>query len=291
MDQPFVPASELQRLRTGSYESLTAEITQACQDSHVLEAETVVFATYPDHAIVTTQDARFARIVFERANDGKLTIVHTEELQVPVIRDEATLSAYVQSHAADVVDAIQEGKGVRAASLLREILAIADKTPKAGDTESVSAVIAKLRASRPWYTVIGESVPLAGPGKFVRITEGVIPKDQLSGYLPLVRRDVEILVGQLDAAASVVEASFASLTTRADTTADSVSPEETALREAASDLLRDIADAQLAVTECIARIRGDVPAMARLHDELLVTLHKFDLAGKMLTSKVTPGEK
>lgn len=155
----FVPTSEIKRLTIGSFEHLAAKIDEA-----VDSAQAKVFAeqvpsryerigTFGDHVVYATSDNRFVRVEYTESN-GSISLGKSEVVDA-VTYEEDKIGSYVMSEALEIVNSILAHDEAAAAGRLSALLPLISESKKS-DSEVVEAVLAGLKAERPWVRIYNE---------------------------------------------------------------------------------------------------------------------------------------
>ncbi len=294
----LVSTEQVRKLLEGSYESLSREVESAVEALGEFQGVVKVIGTFSGHAIVVTDQGKFAKVFYERANSGDLVVIKYEDVSVPVYDSKGKLRNFFKEQAASLAESFLDGE-IDTERVTNLMLAIESDTASTDD-HIVEALIEGSNADRPWkfqldakeksgvlQTVLeGLEIPEASP-KFTKLYDGSIPVVEHEGYRGLVRSDLTKLVADLDNLSGQIEEAFASLTNMIDTRPDVTKNEAVVdLTAFIKDLLSDLMGAQQAIAEALDQVTT-VSALGKLHDALAEGKAQQSVAGQFIFRAVT----
>jgi hypothetical protein len=300
MSQPFVPTEVVQKLLEGSYENKARQLESLAESAAVFgeyKGRIKVIGMFNGHAIVVTENARFAKLMFEESHSGELMIVGVKPVDVPVYENSNELRKFYKSEAATITESFLGGQ-VDVSRIKDLMLALNGDTAKTDD-QIVDNMIEASNADRTWKHLFeakktarlveavleGTEIPTFKP-KFTKLYDGSMPLAEAEGYRALVKSDLTKLVGELDSVVGDMEQAFASLP-------DLIEDQNTVgkndavvdLRAFIKDLLEDLMGAQQAAAEALEQVTT-ISALGKLHDALAEGLAAQKVASQFISRVV-----
>lgn len=290
----FVPTEEIQKLTIGSYEFLASKIDEAIsKDAKKVFGDSIPnkverIGTFGDHVLVAADDGRFAKVKYERANNGAIKIISAEEIKVPVY-SEGNLSSYTMQEARSIVDSLLAHDVSQAESKLRALVPFVDEKLAATEDQILSSVIESIKADRPWkrlYRERAEQVKAFLGVELTKIEERKLPikfaklsetdaKEQ-EGYKDLVHADLAFMAEAIGGWLKTIEA-----TESVKKDQPPVKPEDqplvTTFLAFTEDLKRDLQSVKESVLESV-RLVQSVPSLGKLYDALAEESFHYEVA-------------
>lgn len=295
----FVPTEEIQKLTTGSYEFLASKIDDAISkeakkvfgDSVPNKVERI--GTFADHVLVAADDGRFAKVKYERANNGAIKIISAEEIKVPVYT-EGSLSGYLMKEARSIVESLLAHDVSQAESKLKALIPFAEEKLSATEEQIVASVIESIKADRPWkklYRERTEQVKAFLGAELAKIEERKLPikfaKAEMAtdaaaqeSWKDLVNTDLSFMAEAINSWLKPVE-------TAETFKKDQVKPEDQALVTTflafTEDLKRDLQNVREAVLESMRLVQSPA-SLGRLYDTLAEESFHYEVASRFAST-------
>lgn len=302
MTTHFVPTEEIQKLTIGSYEFLASKIDEAIsKDAKKVFGDSVPnkverIGTFGDHVLVAADDGRFAKVKYERANNGSIKIISAEAVKVPVY-DEGNLSSYTMQEARSIVDSLLAHDVSQAESKLRALVPFVDEKLAATEDQILSSVIESIKADRPWkrlYRERAEQVKAFLGAELTKIEERKLPikfsKLEMASdaaaqgsYRDLVHADLAFIAEAIGGWLKAIETTE----TVKKGQPQVVAPEEQALVTTflafTEDLKRDLQNVKDSIFESV-RLVQSVPSLGKLYDALAEESFHYEVASRFAST-------
>lgn len=299
-DTPFVPADEIRRITTGSYEHLIARIEEnASKQSKVLFGEAAgvpsVIGTFSGFALVLVGGNRCFRLQYEDVR-GDLRIKAAAQVPLTVFGSSAE---YLKTEARKAVDAFLRGATVESSERLKTVARLIEARPLAADDQLAEGLLALLKSERTWKmqyaersdkfkTFLGEAAVKAlhekiPSSRFAPLYEedSTFTAD-LDTVTALVVEALQGIAGRLDTLREEVEKSLAQLQAIAPVLAEiGESGVLTALDAFAQDLLNDLRSVHQAVVESFQQVVR-IDYLGRIHDNVTEELQQYEVAARFV---------
>lgn len=296
-DKGYVPVDAILKLTSGCFENTIEALKLAIQErkNEIFGREVAaeVMATYPDRAIVASNDGELRAVSFDRIAEGKVMIRGSERIEIPTIR-ENEIGAFVNAGANSALDLFFAGDPQSALNKLSGLVTHVEYGKSLSDAQLVQSVVEAFRSPRPWKGIyeanktvfkrsVGEDVAALLDeaklqSKFVRLYAAGAPR--LIESSALVNSDLAYVKARYEAVRSLVSESKAALNGVADKLTDEIDKKLVRVLERfVEDLDLDLS----AVCTKIGTAVKDVSALserARLYDVLAARLYMFEMAGR-----------
>lgn len=153
MSDKFLPASELRRVRAGSYEQRVERLAEALgahyQKAYQTQAEVSVLATHPDKVVFVAESQVFIASYQESAK-GDIRFTRLESAEVETVAPDR-VKDYVRKGCAEIVEQFFQGDLKGCLARARELLPYAEKP----DTQHVlEQVEVAAKAASVWKTAL-----------------------------------------------------------------------------------------------------------------------------------------
>lgn len=153
----LIPSRVLRELMRGSYEAQIQEATLAAQSAHgrfgVEEGAVQVIATFSHHALVLAEN-KIHRLTLSALDEGGLSVVESEEVDVPTFETVDEVQGFFESSAHDAVTALIEGDKVACRALISELVEGASFIAAPDPLHEMKEILDGIFASdRPWRMV------------------------------------------------------------------------------------------------------------------------------------------
>lgn len=222
-----VPARLVQEMLRGSYEQMVADTSQLISESYARFGvdgpdEVHVVATFPKHAVVTTDEGRFFRVSFQDLENGGRSVVQAESMDVPVLFSRDDQIKFMRSAANEAVEALMAGDFEASRTRVRELVMSAEiLTGPDPVMEMKSALEGLFDGERPWRRVYAENSN--GIHRFLWGASGVTYRDapkpkyqgiymsemeNPDGYNEALQADLSVLAERLSGLWKVVEENY-----------------------------------------------------------------------------------
>lgn len=299
-DTPFVPADEIRRITTGSYEHLIARIEEnAAQQSKALFGEAAgapsVIGTFSGYALMLVGGDRCFRVQYEDVK-GDLRIKGATQVPLQAFSSSAE---YLKTEARKAVDAFLRGAQVESSERLKTVARLIEARPLTADTHLAEGLLAMLKSERTWkmqYAERSDKFKVFLGEDTVKALREKIPAPR---FAPLYEEDttftadldtvtalvVEALqgvAGQLDSLREEVEKALAQLQSLAPALAEiGESGVLTALDAFAQDLINDLRSVHKAVVESFQQV-ARIDYLGKIHDSVTEELQQYEVAARFV---------
>jgi hypothetical protein len=290
----FVPISEIRKLAEGSFEQTAVTLSQVVENSSKqIFGEDVVcelIGTFPDTALVLSENGDVARIRWSRNEQGNPQITGHEPVKVSRYSSE-NRGDYVRQEVRRAVRSWMEGRVDEAKGIIAEVAPYAVGAPSQDPSKVVEALAVELKAPRPWRVLLqsrSEQIrPMVGEAAIRKIEEekvapkygplynGRLAESEILSYRDLVEGDFVYLTTRVGALKDLVESSY-------DAVRSVVRSEELKEEEAikvfvtfSEDLIADLRRLQKIVSEATTQI-SKLDSLGKLHDTIVE--HEADYA-------------
>jgi len=293
--QKLVPASELRRISTGSYEEKIEAVRGVVVD-HLREvlgtSEVKVVATHSDH-VVAHAGGCFHRVDLKTSDKGATRVVDVGALQVETYEEP---TKFATKEAERVVDLFFHGAVDQAQEKLVGIIPLVITDQKRDEDQRVEGVEELIGADRPWRTLFEErSAQLKEfildelevleahrpQPKYRALYEGSIDESKLGSYADLVEEDLEIMLDRIEAVRETTLTAFKrarpALRESGD---DEVFP---MYEQFAVDLIDDLGTVHEAGSRAAFEIE-DVGCRGKLRDRLAESIHNYEVASRFVVA-------
>jgi hypothetical protein len=161
----LIPSRVLRALMRGSHEAQIQEATLAAQAAHgrfgVEEDAVQVIATFSRHALVLAEN-KIHRLTLSALDEGGLSVVESEEVDVPTFETVDEVQDFFESSAQDAVSALIEGDKETCRALIGELVEGASFIAAPDPLHEMKEVLDGLfSGDRPWrmvYEANGSSI-------------------------------------------------------------------------------------------------------------------------------------
>lgn len=290
----YYPDNDVRRLSTGSFEQLTARIDEAVQrDTVRLFGEKVsseVGATFPDHALVFSEDGRVLDVRFEDVG-GSIKITSFSAPKTEAFASTDSRRTHLRTEAEQTASLFVSGSLTEAKVKLRQLLPLVDAKESHHDDQMVSSMIAFRRADRLWKTFFAEKaneikrLTLSEAeqtqknriqAKFRSLYDGTVDTVGLNKFSDLVDTAIKQLGDRVESLRTRLTQSVSTVAVT-----ESSDPSVTALSAFGSDLAEDLALVGRTLTQAQQRI-SRTDCLGRLHDALASDLVNQEIASQFV---------
>ncbi len=284
--------SALRPLLEDSFEKLKSRLEVLIKrDSEKIfgsQVEAKVVATFPDRAIVVSNNGKSVEIRFEAVNKS-IRLLKCEELTT------STHSALVKTEAMKAADCLLQGNLIEARAGILKLAPFVEAKSSQHDAQLVDSLIAFRKAVRPWHVlylekstkikreVLDESVKIDNDRISVRfrsLYEGGMPETEIPTYSDLVTDNLSDLIGISSHLGKEVETAVQILRTKGI--------EDTAVSSLASfgaDLAEDLRSISQTATQALRRVNR-TECLARLFDSIASDFRDREIASSYVIKMV-----